>query len=321
LLLAAFSISVVAAQRLHRLTSDKARRLPTLLALAAGVELAAHFRGDNPALPRDRFYPTPPAVAYLQGQLRPGERIAGLGDRLWPNTASVYGLADARISNPKKPYAYTRAIEPLLRSTRDIEDVVLRPEHPLYQLLGVRFVLAPPGLPRSNGQRLAYRDPTVRVLERGRFLPRLFLPLATATEAPAGAEAWLAGNPDFAALSLASATREHPGPWSAGQPEESRLELEPPEPARLEARLLLPEERLLASGVYQDGGWAVLLDGRPVPSLQANGPFLAAWLPAGEHRLSALYRAPGLAAGTLCAALALAAGAVAWTPRPKTGRS
>ena len=61
----------------------------------------------------------------------------------------------------------------------------------------------------------------------------------------------------------------------------------------------------------------LLVDGRPRFTLLANGPFLAAWLPAGTHRLEAIYRAPGLIAGLMLAALALT-GMAAWVvPRPR----
>jgi len=60
------------------------------------------------------------------------------------------------------------------------------------------------------------------------------------------------------------------------------------------------------------------MDGRPRYTLVANGPFLAAWLPAGKHRLEAIYRAPGLVPGLMLAALALA-GMAAWLLRPHPG--
>ncbi|HEV7518808.1 MAG TPA: hypothetical protein VGR07_21120, partial [Thermoanaerobaculia bacterium] len=48
----------------------------------------------------------------------------------------------------------------------------------------------------------------------------------------------------------------------------------------------------------------------------ADGPFLAAWLPAGEHRLDLVYRPRTFLPGCLLAALALAAAALWWVPPP-----
>ncbi len=58
------------------------------------------------------------------------------------------------------------------------------------------------------------------------------------------------------------------------------------------------------------------MDGERHPTLVANGPFVAAWLPAGERAVELLYRPRGLVAGALLAAGALAAALVLWLPRP-----
>ena len=77
------------------------------------------------------------------------------------------------------------------------------------------------------------------------------------------------------------------------------------------------EARLLTGAVYQEGGWRLLVDGRPHPTVPTNGPLLGAWLPAGDHRLDLLYRPRRFAAGCLLTALALAT-ALAWlTPPPR----
>jgi uncharacterized membrane protein YfhO len=63
-----------------------------------------------------------------------------------------------------------------------------------------------------------------------------------------------------------------------------------------------------------------LLDARrPHPISTANGPFVAAWLPAGEHRVDLVYRAPGLLLGLILAAAALAGLVLTSIPRSKKG--
>ena len=80
------------------------------------------------------------------------------------------------------------------------------------------------------------------------------------------------------------------------------------------ARTVLAEPRLLASTIYQDGGWHLLVDAEPRPTFVANGPFVAAFVPAGDHRIDLLYRPPGFLAGILAAAVALAAAALLLAP-------
>ena len=105
--------------------------------------------------------------------------------------------------------------------------------------------------------------------------------------------------------------------WKAGRPGDSAVEILSIQPALIRARVRLVEERLLASSVYQDGGWHLLLDGHPFRMGMANGPFLGAWLPADEHRLDLVYRAPGLIPGLALAAMAVA-GTVLWLLGPYT---
>ena len=80
--------------------------------------------------------------------------------------------------------------------------------------------------------------------------------------------------------------------------------------------MVLEERRLLASSLYQDGGWHLLADGQRQETLRVNGPFVGAWLPPGEAQVDLLYRPPGFLTGCLLAALGLAAGLVLWTPAP-----
>ena len=125
---------------------------------------------------------------------------------------------------------------------------------------------------------------------------------------------FLAENSDFAATSSAE-TLPAPAPWRA-QAAGAQLEIEHQGAARLSAHTVLPEERLLASSLYQDGGWRVLADGKLLPSCVTNGPFVGGWLPAGARRIELLYRPPGLLAGALAAALGAAAGC-AFLARPR----
>lgn len=79
-------------------------------------------------------------------------------------------------------------------------------------------------------------------------------------------------------------------------------------------------ETMLASSLFQDGGWRALVDGRSAPAGMLDGPFVAVPLPAGEHRIDLLYRPRPFLWGCLLAALGLTAGAVLWVPQPHQRR-
>jgi hypothetical protein len=297
----------------------RARALPILLLVLVAAELLVIHGPANPSLPRDTFFPTTPAIAFIQQQAD-GARMVGLVDQLLPNGAGVYGLADIRVSNPLKPQAYVTAVGPVSVSSLTTEHIISVVEHPIFQLLGVRWVLSPPGFKRIHGLRLAFHDPAARVFERRRSLPLLFLPESAEIPGAMPWTEWIAKNPDFAARALVSPVRGRPAAWTASRPQDSTLQILVQQPARFAARALLAEDRLLATSVYQDGGWHLLLDGEPHPTFAANGPFLAAWLPAGEHRMEMIYRAPGLIPGLMLAALALTAlaGWLLGPVRPRT---
>ncbi|HEY3571601.1 MAG TPA: YfhO family protein [Thermoanaerobaculia bacterium] len=296
------------------------RRASTLaLCALVAVELLLFHRPANPSLPRSAYYPVTPLIRFLQ-ENADGTRIAGLDNRLLPNALAVYGLADVRISNPLKPFAYAQALGPVSAAVRSTEHILTVPEHPLYQLFGARWVVAPPRMRSIPGLRQVFHDPTGRIFERDRVLPRFFLPASTETAGDQGWPAWLAANPDFAVRALVPPSPGRPAVWTAARPQDSTLQILSMQPARLVARARLAEERLLASSVYQDGGWRLLLDGRPFPLGTADGPFLAAWLPAGEHRVELVYRAPGFLAGLVLGAVAMA-GMVGWFVGPTARRS
>jgi hypothetical protein len=292
---------------------DRDRRIWLLTAVAA-VELLIIHGPANPSVRADGYYPTTPAIEFLQTQSR-DFRVAGVGDRLLANSPSVYGLADVRVSNPIAPYPYLQALAPVSASVLATEQLLVKPEHPLYQLLGVRHVIAPPKLRSQPGLRAVFREPEARIFERESALPRLFLPDAAESEGALAWPDWLAANRDFAARALVSSVPGGQPSWTAARPAESAVDILNIESTRLTARAVLVEERLLASSIYQDGGWTVLAGGRRQLSTTTDGPFAGAWLPAGEHRLELLYRAPGFLTGMALAAVAFAA-LLAWMVRP-----
>jgi membrane protein YfhO len=309
-------LAAVAVTGIVMMSRVQSWRICALLVLVAAELLMIHGPA-NPGLPRRDFYPVTPAVAFLQ-EHADGSRIAGLEEQMLPNTASVYGLADLRASNPLKPQLYVDAVAPVSLSPWTTEHTLAFEEHPIYQLLGVRWIIAPSRYRAIHGLKQVFHDSTARIFERKRALPILFLPESTEVPGAVQWTDWIAKNPHFDVRAMVLPVPGRPAVWSASRPDDSTLEILRQQPARFSVRALLAEDRLLATSLYQDQGWHLLLDGRPHSALVANGPFLAAWLPAGTHRVEAIYRAPGLIPGLMLAALALT-GMTAWLLRPRSG--
>lgn len=284
---------------------SRARGSLAALLLVGTVELLAIHGPANPTAPAALFYPRTPSIAFLEARLDPWHRVAGLGPALRPNFASVYGLADPRSSNPIKPAPYVEAIRRINRFPGRPTDGFTSPGDPLYGLLGVHFVMTAPRVRLPRPLRLVDRRPGAWIYRRPGALPRLFLP---ASAVPCCMEKI----GDFAETAVVRPEAA----WLAADPQASSLTLGELRPAWMHARAFLAEPRLLAGSVYQDGGWKLLVNGERQPTVLANGPFVAAWLPAGEAALDLLYRPPGFFLGMFLAALGLAVGAAFWVPPP-----
>jgi hypothetical protein len=288
------------------------------MVLVVGGELAAIHRPANPALPKELYYPVTPAIAFLQENLDEsggGARMIAEGMAFAPNLPSIYGLADVRVYDPMRPIAQWR----LTRSVSNPQPFGFqwagRPGAAVWDLLGVRYAMVRPGRRLSISRRPVFRDEHAWIHARPGALPLLFLPATTRVYRGGDWVPRVLSIPDYSQRALVQRAPGHRRGWRARHPDAARLDLERPEPERFVAHAGLVEERLLASSVYQDGGWRLLVDRRPHPTLLANGPYLAAWLPAGDPRLDLLYRPRLLLLGVLMAALALAAAAGLAGPR------
>ena len=292
-----------------------------LLALLAGELLWLH-RPANPGMPRRFYWPTTPAVAFLEHHmdLKDGFRTAALGASFQPNGAALYNLADARYTNPLQPWNAAVVLRPLVDSAEQVNDLYYPLEHPLYGFLGVRYLMVPEGVALPPPWRLAFVDPSAWLYERPAPQPRYFLPPEADRLPGYPWPHWMAGRQEYASAVLLSDRSGAPETWRATPaipPGASRLTIEALCAAHVRLRADLAEPRLLASSHYQDGGWKLLVDRRPHSTVVADGPFLAAWLPGGEHRLDLVYRPRTLLPGCLLAALALLGGVLWWVPRPR----
>jgi hypothetical protein len=302
---------------------SRAQGLVFLLFIALlGGELLWLHRPANPGMSRRFYWPTTPAVSFLTHSIRPGDgfRMAALGNAFQPNGAALYNLADARYTNPLQPWNASVVLRPLVDSIDQVNDLYYPPEHPLYGFLGVRYLLVTAGTALPAPWRIVFTDPSAWIYERPDPLARLFLPPAAERLPGYPWPRWMRGRKEYASAVLLRGRVGEPAFWGA-LPEKtpagpSRLEIREIRSAHLAAVAHLAQPRLLASSQYQDGGWKLLVDRRPHPTVVADGPFLAAWLPAGEHRLDLLYRPRTFLPGCLLAALALVAAALWWVPRP-----
>jgi hypothetical protein len=286
-----------------------------LLPLVVGAELLTLHQPANPSGPRRLAYPLTPPVRFVQERL--GDfRMVAFGPNVLPaNFHEVYGFRDVRIDNPSRPDRYMRVV-------RSVNQGALLPSfnrvrHPVYGLLGVRYVMTEAETELPRPLRLVFRHPAGWVYERPGALPLLFLPPRAVPFQGGNWQRWLDKNPDFAGRALVQRTPGG-GRWHAKEPKASKMESLEIEPAEIRARVNLIEPRLLASSLLQEGNWRLIVDGRPREIIAANGPFVAAWLEPGEREVELVYRPRSFVAGCLLSALALAIAAAWWVPAPRS---
>jgi hypothetical protein len=251
-------------------------------ALVAAELILAHGPA-NPPMPRRLAFPVNGPLRFLQGSLGaggkggPGYRMVALRRALPPNLASLYGLTDARLYNPMMPREYADFTAPVTVRWAGESPQLGNLRDPVYRRLGVRYVLSAPGTLLRPPLRRVFASPDGWIWERPRPRPRVFL---------------------------------------AGRSPGSRLTIPRLEAQWITVRIEPAPGGPLHSSVYQDGGWKVLVNGRPFPALREDGPFLAARVPAGDLRVDLLYRPREFLVGLLVAGVGLALGVAALVPPP-----
>lgn len=253
------------------------RWLPWAIAPLVAAELCLALAPANPPMPRALTFPVNGPMRFLQEHAGEG-RMAALGRDLPPNLASLYGLADARLYNPMTPREYVAFTAPVLQEWWGEVPLWGRPRHPLYQRLGVRYLLTGPERELPPPLRRVFADADGAVWEVPGAKRLLIL--------PAGAP----GSPGTVRRVAAPA-------------------------GRISARVDLPQATPLETSLYQDGSWRVLAGGRKLRAEEAP-PFLKATLPAGRYRLEMLYRPASFVAGLALLAAGLAFALSWWIPPP-----
>jgi hypothetical protein len=160
---------------------------PRLVAFALFADLAILMLVSLPPHGRGEFYPETGAIRFLRSQ--PGRfRIAGVSGSVFPNTSSMFRIADIRVHDPMAPEKYLQLLQRGGLDRHGYFEVFHGfPARPLANALGVRYIVAPPG--STSPLPAAYRgsDAVVFFNAEARDIP------AEPTQKPAGwAPGWIA---------------------------------------------------------------------------------------------------------------------------------
>jgi len=296
--------------------------------LAAGVvlgwvvvDLLLFATGFNPEIPRDRYYPSTPAIDWLKQHAGPA-RILGQRTILVPNTAEVFALRDARGCDFTTVRRYEELIDGAAGNFQFYLEANSLPG--ALPLTGVKYLLArnsaslDPALFEevySNEVKIyRYRPACERALVVPDYRvepdPAVVLPAVRSNTFDPRRWLWLEEH-----VPPASAAPRTPLPV-AGTNSSVRITADQADRVELAASLAQPGFLLLLDTYFP--GWTATVNGRPAKIYRADYNFRAVQLPAGQALVCFTYRPATFRYGLILAALSLLTlGGAFWSSRPR----
>jgi hypothetical protein len=227
-----------------------------------------------------------PPIKLLQPlrSIREPFRIVATGPALFPNTATMYGLEDARAMTATSLGVFDETFPAWCRRSAfgfnfQVDDLT----RPMLSMLNVRFAIVPKDDPLPDGWHNVITDHASRLIENERVLPRAFVPRSVRIGVENDVEDMSAAS-DFAAmawLDLPGVAHDSPnGPGAVSI-----------RPRKLGFDLDASMERGGFIVISQAGwkGWRGYVDGKPAKINRANHAFLGVYAPAGRHKMRLVY--------------------------------
>ncbi|HWC65774.1 MAG TPA: YfhO family protein, partial [Thermoanaerobaculia bacterium] len=248
------------------------------------------------------FYPAIPELDRIPR----GEpwRIAGLGNALVPNQATLWGLEDARgyegVNNARlvETFPLWSAAQPVWFNRVD------DPNRPFLRFLNVRWLAAAPGVPTTGGRREIARGSALSLFENSAALPRAFAPRRIRFVGdPSRTVREMEANGDFADLAWIEAPGEAPREIDNGAASVRVREHGPDLVLDVDAG----SPAWIVASETNWRGWRARENNARYPIRFANHAFVGFRVPAGKHRIRLEYRPASFALGLVAAAAAVAA--------------
>jgi hypothetical protein len=281
-----------------------------------------------PAVEAGRLYPETPALAWLRAQ--PPARVLMPG-----HVGLLYGLAEAHGYDGLTPRRLAELVGSVGTGTALVRGYLQNPlegvgsealspaavlTSPVMDLLGVRYVVLPPGAaPLGPHQVLAHDGPDARVFVDTRALPRAFVVFRARCADDAAAVRLVRER----ALDLRQEVvlAGCLAPPAAGPPDAAAsAEILEHGPARVRLGTVTGTPAWVVLTDTWFPGWRARLDGRPIPLWRADHAFRAVQVPPGRHEIEMRFEPGSLRLGgalSALAGLAVLALAVPWRRRER----
>jgi len=256
---------------------NRALVAPSLLALI----LLQRTISDGALIPSNdaRIAYPPIALFHPLQSIREPFRITGIGPSLFPNTATMYGLEDARVMTAMTLTAFDETFPLWCRhggfGFNQIDDLT----RPMLSMLNIRFAVVPKDEAIPDGWRDVTTDHNSRLIENEHVLPHAFVPRNVRLGAANEIE-------DMAAATDFSETAwlEMPGTPRdiANGPGTIIIN-----PNGLDITMANDGYIVISNAAWN--GWRAYLDGHRTKIVRANHAFLGIFVPRGRHAVRLVY--------------------------------
>jgi hypothetical protein len=254
---------------------------PSLLALI----LLQRMISDGSLIPaNDARIAFPPIALFRPMQsIREPFRIVATGPALFPNTATMYGLEDARVLTAMSLTAFMATFPAWCQrggyGFNQVDDLT----RPMLSMMNVRFAVVPQNDPIPDGWRDVIVDHGSRLIENTRVLPRAFVPRSVRVGVSNEVEDMTAAT-DFADVAwIDIAGVAHDAPNGPGSVSIVRRKLG----FRIDALMERGGFVVISESGWK--GWRADVDGRTTKIVRANHAFLGVFVPAGKHTIRLTY--------------------------------
>jgi hypothetical protein len=228
--------------------------------------------------PRIAYPPLP--ILRTMAATREPFRIVGRGAAFFPNTATMYGLEDARVMTAMMLTSFDETFPAWCRrggfGFNQIDDLT----RPMLSMLNIRFAIVPEGDDIPPGWRNLATDHGSRLVENEHVLGRAFVPRSIRAGVANDVEDMTAAT-DFAAvawLDLPGPARDEPnGPGAVVVHRGGLFDV------------TMQQQGFVVISESAWSGWRAHVDGRRAKIIRANHAFLAVFVPAGHHTVRLEY--------------------------------
>lgn len=268
----------------------------------------------------ERFMPwAPPAAAYQKGYLFMQEPPD------WPALAmergSLFGVRDALGYNPvqlPRYWAYLRTVDPLPMFYNAA--VVNLPTPSIVDLLGVRYLTVPDGVPSPLPGDEIVRADGYRLIELDGWEPRASVVPAWSVVPTQDAALHAVAEPDFDPGSRAILESDPGLPRSATTPHTGEASYDEAAPEDVRVTVDAGGPSILLIRTAWDEGWSATVDGVPAPVLPADAFLQGVPVSEGHHETRLTYHDADVTRGLLAGALVWIILAAAWIAAVTTER-